>query len=205
MPKDKTYSHEKINKAIYEEFLEKGYEAASVRSIADRAGMTAAGLYRHYPDKEAMFTAFVKPLIDEIDGWLSDHKKNHYDLLESGVKDRKQLMENSNVDLIRDVLYPNKEVFRILVNGAKGTMYENYVHDFVNRQQADMKEVLQKMKKYGFNPNIPGDEEMHIIFSAYVTAGFEPIIHNYSKEKMESCLEAINRFFAPGWMNMMGL
>lgn len=205
MPKDKTFSHEKINKAIYEEFLEKGYEAASVRSIADRAGMTAAGLYRHYPDKSAMFTSFVNPLLDEMEQWLAIHKKNQYDLLKSGTRDKNQLMKDSFVELIRNVLFPNGEVFRVLVNGAKGTIYENFVHEFVNRQQNEMKEALQQMDRYGFKPNIPGDEELHIILSAYVAAGFEPIIHNYSKEKMESCLKTINRFFAPGWMNMMGL
>ena len=205
MPKDKTFSHEKINEAIYAEFTEKGYEAASVRSIAERAGMTAAGLYRHYSDKEAMFTSLVKPLVDEIDQWLVKHKKNQYDLLEYGIRDKNQLMEDSFVELIRNVLFPNGEVFRVLVNGAKGTIYENFVHEFVNRQQKEMKNALQKMRQYGFKSNIPGDEELHIILSAYVAAGFEPIIHNYSKEKMESCLEAINLFFAPGWMNMIGL
>lgn len=205
MPKDKTISHEKINKAIYDEFLEKGYESASVRSIADRAGMTAAGLYRHYPDKEAMFTSFVKPLLDEMDQWVLTHKKKQCDLLKLGIKDKNQLMEASFVELIRDVLFPKREVFRVLVNGAKGTIYENFVHEFVDRQQNEMKKALQQMEQYGFKPNIPGDEELHIILSAYVAAGFEPIIHNYSKEKMESCLEAINRFFAPGWMNMMGI
>ena len=54
MPRDKTLSHEKVNRAIREEFLEKGFEGASVRSIGDRAGMTSAGLYRHYHDKAAM-------------------------------------------------------------------------------------------------------------------------------------------------------
>ena len=66
MPRDKTLSHKRVNKAIMEEFLEKGYEAASIRSIGNRAGMTSAGLYRHYADKEAMFGAMVQPLIDEI-------------------------------------------------------------------------------------------------------------------------------------------
>ena len=40
MPRDKTLSHEKVKKAIKEEFLEKGYEDASIRSIGARAGMT---------------------------------------------------------------------------------------------------------------------------------------------------------------------
>ncbi len=44
MPRDKTLSHEKVRKAVKEEFLEKGYEDASIRSIGARAGMTSAGL-----------------------------------------------------------------------------------------------------------------------------------------------------------------
>jgi len=68
MPRDKSLSHEKVKKAIREEFLEKGYEAASIRSIGARAGMTSAGLYRHYADKEAMYAAVVEPLVAEIKG-----------------------------------------------------------------------------------------------------------------------------------------
>ena len=37
MPRDKTLSHIKVNKAIKEEFLEKGFENASIRSIGARA------------------------------------------------------------------------------------------------------------------------------------------------------------------------
>lgn len=51
---------------IKAEFLEKGFEKASVRSIANRAGMSAAGIYRHFKDKEAMFDALVAPLVDII-------------------------------------------------------------------------------------------------------------------------------------------
>ena len=73
MPRDKTLSHEKVKKAIKEEFLEKGFEDASIRSIGARAGMTSAGLYRHYADKEAMFNAMVEPLIESIKNWAKKH------------------------------------------------------------------------------------------------------------------------------------
>lgn len=62
MPRDKALSHINVNRAIKEEFPEKGFEAASIRSIGVRAGMTSAGLYRNYADKEAMFNAMVEPL-----------------------------------------------------------------------------------------------------------------------------------------------
>ena len=42
MPKDKTDTHEKIIRAAREEFMEKGFEQASMRSIAGRVGMSAA-------------------------------------------------------------------------------------------------------------------------------------------------------------------
>nr|MCR5129574.1 TetR/AcrR family transcriptional regulator [Lachnospiraceae bacterium] len=52
MPRDKTANHIKIMAAAKEEFLERGYEKASMRGIADRCSLTAAGIYRHCKDKE---------------------------------------------------------------------------------------------------------------------------------------------------------
>ena len=75
MPRDKTLSHERVKAAIREEFLEKGYEGASVRSIGARAGMTSAGLYRHYPDKASMFDAVIEPLTKSVESWLERHKQ----------------------------------------------------------------------------------------------------------------------------------
>ena len=74
MPRDKSLSHARVRQAIKEEFLEKGFEGASIRSIGAKAGMTSAGLYRHFDDKEAMFSAMVDPLIDSIKKWVERHK-----------------------------------------------------------------------------------------------------------------------------------
>jgi AcrR family transcriptional regulator len=41
----------------------KGFEKASLRTIAAEAGISAAGLYRHFADKEAMFAALVAPAV----------------------------------------------------------------------------------------------------------------------------------------------
>ena len=45
MPKDKTETHERIIPAAMRFFLEKGFEKATMREIAEEAGITAAGLY----------------------------------------------------------------------------------------------------------------------------------------------------------------
>ena len=46
MPRDKTENHEKILAAAYDEFLEYGFNDASMRRIADACEMSASGLYK---------------------------------------------------------------------------------------------------------------------------------------------------------------
>ncbi|MCR4798722.1 MAG: TetR/AcrR family transcriptional regulator, partial [Lachnospiraceae bacterium] len=130
MPRDKTLSHERVKKAVKEEFLEKGFEDASIRSIGARAGMTSAGLYRHYADKEAMFNAMVEPLIESIKEWTRDHASRKYDLLESSLSDDKLFGENF-VDMVKEVILPRRDEFILLISRSAGTKYENFVHDYV--------------------------------------------------------------------------
>lgn len=205
MPRDKTASHVLVEAAMREEFLEKGFENASVRSIADRAGMSAAGLYRHYRNKEDMFDALVDPFLSEMNSWLDHHRTSKYEMVNQGGADRDSLFGESFIDLVKEVIYPHREEFRLLLVGAKGTKYENFLHDFVNEQQKDMTRAFEYMKAHGYSTNVPEQEELHMLLSAYTTALFEPIIHGYSSEKMEHCLDTLNRFFMPGWLNIMGL
>ncbi|MCR5627294.1 MAG: TetR/AcrR family transcriptional regulator [Lachnospiraceae bacterium] len=204
MPRDKTASHTRIIKAMTEEFLEKGYEGASIRSIGARAGITSAGLYRHYPDKEAMFCALVDPLIKEINDWASKHRDKKYDLTDKRAQ-KEELFSENFTDLILTVILPHKEVFTMLVTSAKGTKYENFVHDYVTANQGEFLEAIERLRKNGYPVKEIDEEKLHMLLSAYITACFEPIIHNYSDEKIEEYMKMIEEFFMPGWMNIMGL
>lgn len=46
-------------------FTERGYATASLREIADRVGITKASLYYHYPSKQDLLVAVVKPLMTD--------------------------------------------------------------------------------------------------------------------------------------------
>lgn len=204
MPRDKTASHIRVKAAIKEEFLEKGYEGASIRSIGERAGMTSAGLYRHYPDKEAMFSAIVDPLIGEIREWAINHKDKKYNLTDKKAQ-RDELFGESFADLIVDVILPRKDEFRLLITAAKGTKYENFVHDYVVENQVDFLEAFERLKKQGYPVKEIDEDTLHVLLSAYVTACFEPIIHDYSEERIRDYMNTIQDFFLPGWMKIMGL
>ena len=204
MPRDKTLSHEKVKKAIKEEFLEKGYEDASIRSIGARAGMTSAGLYRHYKDKEAMFADIVDPLIEEIKKWTRNHTDKKYDLVYKKAQSEK-LFSETFFDLIKDVILPRRDEFKLLMSCSAGTVYENFIHDYANENQKVFLKVIKYLKKNGYPVKDVNEEELHMLLSAYLTACFEPIIHDYDEKKLSKYLNTIQDFFMPGWMRIMGL
>ncbi len=204
MPKDKTVSHIRVKEAMTREFIEKGYEGASIRSIGARAGMTSAGLYRHYPDKEAMFSEVVEPLIREIKTWTRAHKERAYQRI-GEPSEQKDLFRESFIDMIYEVILPRKEEFRLLLTASKGTRYENFVHDYVLDNQKEIMGALKVLKSRGFPVKELDEDQLHILLSAYLTACFEPIIHNYPDEKIMEYMKMIQEFFIPGWKNIMGL
>jgi len=204
MPRDKSLSHEKVNKAIKEEFLEKGYEDASIRSIGARAGMTSAGLYRHYADKEAMFSAMVEPLVKDVKSWTKRHTSRKYKIVD-GSNAREELFGENFFDMIREVILPKRDEFILLMTRSNGTKYENFLHDFVLSNQKEFMEAIRYLKEKGYPVIDINEEELHILLSAYLTACFEPIIHDYDETKIEKYLTTIQEFFMPGWLNIMGV
>ena len=64
-----------IHKVAIELFTERGYEATSLREIAERLGITKAALYYHYSSKESIvrsiFEAHLEAL-DELIAWARE-------------------------------------------------------------------------------------------------------------------------------------
>ena len=50
---------EKIQEAALTEFLEKGFQGASLRQIVKNAGVTTGAFYGYFSSKEALFAALV--------------------------------------------------------------------------------------------------------------------------------------------------
>lgn len=203
MPKDKSETHEIILKAARAEFSEFGFEKASIRGIAARAGVTSAALYRHCKDKEDLFCQLVEPSVKAFRSWRKNHISLKYMQIEQNIPVG-ELMQNNDIDMVRELLYPHREDFRLILTKSKGTRYENFLHDVVNEDQKEMLRVLEFLKSRGKNVVEFSEKEMHTILSAAYTAMLEPVVHEYSMEETEHCLAVVEKFFMPGWQKIMG-
>lgn len=207
MPRDKTISHEKIVQAAKKEFLEKGFEQASMKSVADAVGMTSAALYRHFASKQDMFAALVQPAIDELEIWEKKHMEFSYEAIEGNAT---EIMwdfeaEMNDVRVVLDVMYKQPETFRLLICCAGGTPYENLVHDMIEESTDEMMHYLQVCKERGIAVREIRRDEMHMLISAYMAAMLQPIEHGYDKEDAKRYLKTIVDFFTPGWRLITGL
>ena len=201
MPRDKTANHIKIIAAAKAEFMEMGFDKSSMRSIAERCGMTAAGIYRHCVDKADLFDQIVAPAVDRINAWLDAHVARYVDAVHH--EERIQ-WRDSEIDMMREIIYPNMEEYHLLLAKSRGSKYEHFLHDLTEGQQAQLLQYMPMLKAQGYAVRDITPKELHLLLSAYTTALFEPVIHNYSVKEALRCLTTVEAFFVPGWKQLFG-
>ena len=201
MPKDKTASHARVLAAAREEFLAYGFEKASMRHVGERCGLTAAGLYRHCRDKADLFDLLVSPAIGQLNTWMENHLARY---LTAVREDGTLQWQDSWIDMMREVVYPHVEDYHLLLTCSSGTKYESFLHDLTQAAQERTLQYLPILREKGLAVREISPRELHLLYNAYVTALFEPVIHRYSLDESMRCLETIEAFFLPGWKTLFG-
>lgn len=122
---------EKILACAKEEFLEKGYSEASLRTIAAKADTTTGSIYSRFRDKEGLFGAIVEPAAEGLTRiFLKTQEEFH--AREAEVQPK--VMETyvaSGMDEMLDYVYDHFEDFQLLLDASYGTRYQDFVEHLV--------------------------------------------------------------------------
>lgn len=116
---------DRIQEIALSEFLEYGFQKASLRKIVKLSGTSIGNFYNYYKDKSALFNA----LVDEEHVRFVRFMTHHQD----EVSDNEALQDASFdqiIYVIKDRLAPTIPLltkrFALLVKGAQGTDYEGF-------------------------------------------------------------------------------
>lgn len=205
MSKDKSGTLEKIIPCAKREFLDKGFERASLRKIAADANMSAAGLYRHFESKEAMFDALVAPLVNTYLRNYEESMQRSYELLDT--KEIKKFWEVSEEEGLQyiDFIYDHFEEFKLLLTCSDGTKYQNFMHDISEMEVKEMTRLMDELRSRGFTVKDISQDELHMLVSGYVASVFEVVIHDYPREKAIKQAKTLMEFLYPGWIKAFGM
>ena len=198
---DKTIDRRILN-AAKEEFLEKGYMKASLRRICADAGVTTGALYNRYAGKDELFQAIVSPFMEKLNAMCVQVEEQ--DTVFAEDTDIEKIWQNPNESMpyLIDILYQNFDDFKLLICRAEGSCYENFFEDFVKSGTTGTFRVMSIAYEKGIAKYLPEEDELHVLLTAYYAAIFEPIRHNYSKEKAIQYGETISRLF--NWRDVFG-
>jgi AcrR family transcriptional regulator len=97
-------TRERLLNAAFEEIYQRGFQAASLDTILDRAGVTKGALYHHFPDKAALGHAVVDNVIRSLllERWLGVLREQPGDpitALQSMLKERASDLSPEEIEL----------------------------------------------------------------------------------------------------------
>lgn len=152
-----------IRAAARSEFLEKGYEKATLRDICRKAGVTTGAFYFSFPDKDALMKDILEPFLARANILMAS-------LAETEVTDPQSGPDND--EKLITFLSEYKEETLILLEKSHGSSYEEYGKTMLaamteafrsyyrSRLSAepdrDLMEVLARMRLEGFIAIIRG-------------------------------------------------
>lgn len=158
----------RIKESAVQEFLEKGYEKANLRSICKRANVTTGAFYFSFESKEALLDYILAPLIKVYEDMIKTLRVVQTEHPEQGVDiDRK----------IMGFLMQHKQESLIILEKCQGSKYEGY------------RQIVQDMMLESFNlyfsrflNSLPDQRLMHILVSERLQGCIDIIKGDYDMD-----------------------
>lgn len=191
-----------ILKAAKAVFLEKGFEGATLRGIAKRAGVTLSNLYTYYSDKDALFAAVLQPELDDLRS-LFVHREIR--LPESG--ELFQSLESRHDYIRRALAYVDKHrrELDLLLNRSAGSSLKPVPEVFVRGYEEMWNRYFAFLRKKfpGRTFRKPSAFLLRNIAQFHVNATREMLARDAPLEKMIKAYEEITSFLWHGAMAIM--
>ncbi len=195
----------KILESAKNEFLEKGFMNASLRTIASNAGLTTGAMYRHFKDKDALFCALVDEAIDiTIKTVMMADVSHHLDLNAIGTKEHFE-EENRQTNNLLNYIFDNYDAFTLLLTKSAGSTHEHFQEEICELYTKNCEQTFNWMYKNQISTRKINKMTIHFIASTVINAFVEIITHKMSKKAAFQYIENIEEYTRYGMIHMMGI
>ena len=204
MPQPISSTLDRIHAAARDEFLAKGYQAASLRNIVKTAGVTTGAFYGYYGSKEALFAA----LVDEPYRHVLDTYRAAVFGFEA-LQPEEQVVQMGQVGktCMQELLVymdTRRPLFRLILQGAEGTPYAGLIDELVAMEVAATERYCEVLRSLGSAvPQIDPRLE-HMLVTGMMNAYCETILHDMPLADAQRYVEELGDFYTAGWLKIMG-
>ena len=196
---------ESIEQAAMQEFLEKGFQGASLRQIVKNAGVTTGAFYGYFSSKEALFNALVEPHAAALMGRFMEAQISFAELPEEEQVFHMGDESGNYVRWMVDYICQHRDPVKLLLTRSEGTSYEGFVHNMVKVEVEYTLRYIEVLRHLGKDVPELSNSICHIIASGMFNGLFEIVIHDMPKEQALQYVEQFRTFYTGGWLSLMGL
>lgn len=194
----------RIFSAALQEFLEKGFQSASLRNIVKMAGVTTGAFYGYYKSKEELFEALVG---EHYDFLLDCFCRVQKEFAEIPPEQQPSHLTSTSGECMYEMLlyaYEHLNEFKLILCCSEGTRFSRLIDEMVEIETKGTHDYLEVLKRLG-RPSPPIDAHLeHILITGMFNTFFELIIHEMPLEEAKHYLQAMRTFYTAGWMKLMG-
>lgn len=192
----------RILESAKKEFLEMGFEKASLKHICQQAEVTTGALYKRYKGKEDLFCAVVADVVADLNAVRDEKTSARFDDMSDEELVKAWDMDEAYMMWWFQYLYDRHDGFVLLLKCAEGTSYSNFQHDWVESMTQATYDYYMEAKRRGLTHTDISIEEMHILLSAFWTTIYEPFIHDFTWEQIEKHCRLVCDLF--NWYQVLG-
>lgn len=185
---------DKITAAAREEFLEKGYTGASLRKIAEKAGVTVGAIQTRYKSKDELFVSLLKPFLDEIGTLFQDTKVDYYAGGNTDFRTGLKTSMQHESEAILCLIFDHYEDAVLLLCRSAGSSLE---HCFDGIVQSKIRESVAFFHKAGF----AGIDEklLGLLISAQFDSYRRIVLECADRKTAEHYMESLMTYHFGGW------
>ena len=184
------------------EFLKLGFEKASLHDICRQAEVTTGALYKRYKGKNDLFCAVVADTVAALNAVKDEKASADLSLMSDEALIKAWDMDEDYMMWWFQYLYDRHDGFVLLLRCAEGTSYSNFQHDWVEAMTQATYDYYMEAKRRGLTSTDISTDEMHILLSAFWTTIYEPFIHDFTWEQIETHCKLVCNMF--NWYRVLG-
>lgn len=193
------YAKDAIRQRVLEtaksEFLEKGFEHASIRTIAAKAQTSKSNLYNYFPDKDALFSAVLASAVDQIQTGLALAKQYN---VPKEISAYTLSSQQYVLAAIYRFLTENADDARLLLFRAQGSSLEHYKYAVLDSFAENMVEWTASI-----HTNRPVSRLFVKTVCSFYFNMIEQLLHSGAQAEADTFMQEISNFIYHGWKSVL--
>lgn len=186
------------------EFMEMGYQEASLRVISAKADTTTGSIYTRFGDKEGLFHALVDDTVSELLAWF---RVGQQEFADKSAEDQQSEVFTYRPDLwdqLVDFIYAHWDVFRLLVRCSDIDCYEDMLHEIIEIETQYTYRFIETTGNDAVTSGKLSAMMIHILSNAFYSGLFEIVRHEMPQNDAHQYVRQLRRFFVQGWADLLG-